>query len=101
MEIGSRIRGRREALDLTQDELAREIGVTPQHVSRIEGGLNAPSLVLLVQFARVLGVTTDYLLTGEDPPAPDWKGAIRNVPGLDAKSKRLVIDLIGELSQPG
>jgi transcriptional regulator with XRE-family HTH domain len=97
VEIGSRVRTLRDALKLTQDELARETGVTAQHISRIEGGLNVPSLDLLVKLSRALGVSADYLLTREETPAFDVKGAIRGTAGLSAKSKRLLIELVGEL----
>jgi transcriptional regulator with XRE-family HTH domain len=99
VEIGSRIRARREALELTQEELARELGVTHQHVSRIEGSLNAPSLELVVKLSRVLGVTADFLLAGADPPPRDVKGAIRGLPGVTAAAKRHLIGLIDELSR--
>jgi transcriptional regulator with XRE-family HTH domain len=36
MKIGSHVRKKREALGLNQAELAKELGVTHQHVSRIE-----------------------------------------------------------------
>jgi len=97
VEIGSRVRTLRDALKLTQDELARETGVTAQNISRIEGALNVPSLDLLVKLSRALGVSADFLLTGEETPAFDVKGAIRGTVGLSAKSKRLLIELVGEL----
>jgi transcriptional regulator with XRE-family HTH domain len=100
VEIGGRIRTRRDALGLTQHELADEVGVTPQHVSRLESDLNAPSLDLLVKLANSLGVTTDFLLTGKEVAKIDVKGAIRSETTISAKSKRLLIDLIGELGQP-
>jgi transcriptional regulator with XRE-family HTH domain len=55
--VGGRARARREALKLTQDELAHELGVTHQHVSRIESDQAAPSLDLLVKLSHRLGVT--------------------------------------------
>jgi transcriptional regulator with XRE-family HTH domain len=100
VNIGNRTRNRREALGLTQDELAREVGVTPQHVSRIESGLNAPSLDLLVKISRKLGVTADYLLTGEESPSMDVDEAIRSRAGLSPTAKRTLITLVRELEHP-
>jgi transcriptional regulator with XRE-family HTH domain len=84
-------------LELTQEELARSVGVTHQHVSRIEGGLAAPSLDLVVRLSQALGVTTDFLLTGDDRPAVDVVGAIRGEPALSASAKRHLLGLIQEL----
>jgi transcriptional regulator with XRE-family HTH domain len=97
MRIGSRVRARRKALGLTQNELALELGVTHQHISRIEGGLAVPSLELLVGLSRKLGVTADHLLTGRDSTPLDVTGAIRSEPRLSASAKRNLIRLIDEL----
>ena len=86
MDVGERIRARREELGLTQAQLADELGVTHQHVSGVESGVSAPSLDLLVRIARRLGVSTDFLLTGESqPPAgvcpgsPPKKGIVMTI----------------------
>jgi transcriptional regulator with XRE-family HTH domain len=97
--IGERVRAKREELALTQDALARELGVTHQHVSRIEAGQVAPSLELVVRLSRRLGVTADYLLAGDDRPAVDVVGAIRGAEGLSAQAKKHLIGLIGELKR--
>lgn len=44
-------------------DLARELSVTHQHVSRIELGDATPSLEMFLKVNRKLGVSTDYLLT--------------------------------------
>jgi DNA-binding XRE family transcriptional regulator len=82
---------------LTQDEVARELGVTHQHVSRIESDQAAPSLDLLVKLSHRLGVSTDYLLTGQDTATADITGAIRGEPRLSPAAKRHLIGLISEL----
>jgi transcriptional regulator with XRE-family HTH domain len=97
--IGKRVRSEREALALTQEALARELGVTHQHVSRIEAGQVAPSLELVVKLSSRLGVTTDYLLCGNDCPFTDLVGAIRSDRGLSAQAKKHLIGLIAELKR--
>jgi len=62
--IGDRIRQLRRRLGLTERDLGELVGVTMQHISRIEKGLSGPSLDLLVRISQELGVTSDYLLTG-------------------------------------
>jgi transcriptional regulator with XRE-family HTH domain len=96
-QIASRVRERRAALELTQHELAAELGVTHQHVSRIEGGHAVPSLELLVRLSGRLGVSTDYLLTGRQTAPLDITGAIRGDRRLKPAAKRHLIGLVREL----
>lgn len=101
MEIGTRLRERREALGLTQQALARELGVTHQHVSRIESGQAMPSLELVVRIAARFGVTTDELLTGKERAPADLAGAIRADQQLSGGAKRHLIGLVDELRSLG
>ena len=68
--LGIRIAILRISKGWSQAELARRIGVSTSAVGMYEQGRREPSLGLLVRLAQELGVTTDYLLTGE-PPASD------------------------------
>ncbi|HEU5244733.1 MAG TPA: tetratricopeptide repeat protein [Gaiellaceae bacterium] len=61
--VGERLRQAREAAGLTQRELSFE-GCTAAYVSRIEAGARVPSLQILHEFAKRLGVTPEYLATG-------------------------------------
>jgi tetratricopeptide (TPR) repeat protein len=63
--VGRRLRQAREAAGLTQRELSFE-GCTAAYVSRIEAGARVPSLQILREFGKRLGVTADYLATGSD-----------------------------------
>jgi tetratricopeptide (TPR) repeat protein len=63
--VGRRLRKAREAAGLTQRELSFE-GCTAAYVSRIEAGARVPSLQILREFGKRLGVSADYLATGHD-----------------------------------
>lgn len=65
--LGMRITLLRAEKGWSQAELARRIGVSASAVSMYEQGRREPSLGLLVRLAREFGVTTDYLLMGENP----------------------------------
>ncbi len=58
---------------MSQDELARRIGITRVSISKWESGLNQPKGRYLNDLAAALGVTVDWLLTGDgnssEPPA--------------------------------
>ncbi len=64
-EVGQRIMERRKKLGLTQEELAERSGLTTQFVSYAESGKRASRPENLMRIAAVLGVSTDYLLTGD------------------------------------
>lgn len=63
--IGNRIAKYRKAKSLTQEELAGKLGVSSQAVSKWENDASCPDISLLPELCRVLGVTSDELLTGK------------------------------------
>ena len=62
--VGGRLKAAREAAGLSQRQLAFP-GCSPAYISRIEAGDRIPSLQLLRELGRRLGVTEDYLARGE------------------------------------
>ncbi|MBR2353622.1 MAG: helix-turn-helix transcriptional regulator [Clostridia bacterium] len=67
--LGKRIATLRREKGLKQDELAEQLGVTPQAVSKWENDQTCPDITLLPLLASILGVSVDELLSGkrEDP----------------------------------
>ena len=63
-EIGQRIIERRKKLGLTQEALAEKGDMTPQFVSYAESGKRAMRPENLKKISEALGVSADYLLTG-------------------------------------
>jgi transcriptional regulator with XRE-family HTH domain len=72
MDLGMKIRHRREQLGLSQAELARALGITQARISEWESGARTQmSLKNLRSMARALGVSADYLIgTWEDDVEP-------------------------------
>lgn len=60
--IGTRIKKVREAKDLTQEQLAEKIGVSPTYMSVIERGVKLPRLRTFIEIANALDTTSDSLL---------------------------------------
>lgn len=50
------IRERREALGISQKELAEKCGITQSHLCDIEQGRNKPSIDVAVKMAKVLNI---------------------------------------------
>lgn len=63
--IGNRISKFRKAKGLTQEELASQLGVSSQAVSKWENDASCPDISLLPRLCKALGVSTDELLTGK------------------------------------
>ena len=64
-EIGQRIIERRKKLGLTQEALAEKGVMTTQFVSYAEAGKRAMRPENLLKISSALGVSADYLLTGD------------------------------------
>ena len=60
--VGQRIKSAREAKNLTQEELAALVNLSPTHVSVIERGLKVTKLDTFVAIANALDVSADTLL---------------------------------------
>ncbi len=59
--IGQVIRRLRKERDFTQEELAEQLGVTAQAVSKWESEIGMPDISQVVPLANLFGVTTDVL----------------------------------------
>jgi transcriptional regulator with XRE-family HTH domain len=69
--IGNRLRQRREAIGLSQGQVAQYEGISQSYLSDIERGRNEPAVwSLLAQLARRYHTSTDYLLGLTTDPSP-------------------------------
>ena len=74
MQIGEVIRTYRKRKDMTQEEMARRLGVTAPAVNKWEKGNSLPDITLLAPIARLLDVSLDTLLAfREDLTAEEIK----------------------------
>ncbi len=61
-----RLKSSRAALDMSQDELAKAVGVSRQTISSIEKGDYNPTINLCIKICKVLGKTLDELFWDEE-----------------------------------
>ena len=66
VEFGEKVKQVREERGMTQQTLAEKLYVTRQAVSRWECGARHPDLLTAKKIARILDVTLDELLSGEE-----------------------------------
>ena len=91
--VGLRIKEAREAKNLTQEDLAALVDLSPTHISVIERGLKAVKLDKFVAIANALDVSADRLLDDVvtrsiDGVANELSQAIKKFP-LD-EQKRII-----------
>lgn len=65
MSINSRIKERREELEMSRQELADKIGVTPSAIANYENGVSSPKIELLYKLFDVLECDANYLYQDE------------------------------------
>ena len=64
--IGGKIKAVRLAASMTQEQLARKLGVSAQAVSKWESGTNMPDIQILPELSVIFGVTIDSLFDMTD-----------------------------------
>lgn len=69
-----RIRQRRKQLKMSQEDLAAAINASQGQVSRYEKGDNDPTSEVLIQLAKALSTSTDWLLGLTEYPEPPVLG---------------------------
>lgn len=77
MTFGENIKEKREALGMTQQDLAERLFVSRQTVCRWENGSRCPDLIMSKKISLVLGIPMDDLVPSEDlsvyaPPREPW-----------------------------
>lgn len=83
MTLGERIKQRRTDLGWTQDVLAQRTGLSKGFLSDVENSKRSVSAENLLDIARVLSLSLDYLMTGEE----------------EQKSAQKIVEIPGPLAQ--
>ncbi|MBV8990610.1 MAG: cupin domain-containing protein [Solirubrobacterales bacterium] len=89
--VGTHIRDRRQALDLSVRELARRVGLSASLISQIERGKATPSVATLYAITTELGMSLDELFSERAKATPSAIGAFADATaglrGLDAEAR--------------
>ena len=93
--LGKRISEFRKKKGITQDQLAEEMGVSSQAVSKWENDISCPDIGLLPQLADFFGVSLDELMRG------DREKDVQVVPESERKDPSKLIMRIKVLSSDG
>ncbi len=107
MEIGEKLRLRRQKLNITRNDLAKKIHVTPSAIANYENGVSYPKPDILIALIQALGIDANYLYQDYLPSnqiqshfgvnlTPAEIDAIKKYKVLTEQSKRLIHMIIHE-----
>lgn len=102
--LGNRLYQLRRSRGMSQEQLAEQIGVSRQTISKWEGGLSTPDLPKLIALADCFEVTLDALVRDEDPAVTESETPVQPPAGTTVHSDSgiqritgLVLLLLGAL----
>lgn len=90
-DIGERLRGIREGMQMTREEFSEKIDITDSFLGQIERGERSLSVKTLKKVVKYTGVSADYLLFGNNSQN-DTIQKINNI--LTVNSNNLTSDFI-------
>lgn len=85
--IADKVKLLRESNNLTQNDVARRLGITRSSVNAWEMGISVPSTMYIVELARLFSVSADYILGLEHREVLD-------ISGLDDESVRILNSML-------
>ena len=94
-DFGKRLRKLRLGKDLSQGDLAAQLGVVPSSVGKYERVADSfPSVEILIKISDFFGVTLDYLLRGTEtiPSVENNINGLTNSPFIQANHGGVVIN---------
>ena len=89
VDFGSKLKDMRINKHLSQEQLAKRIGITKSMVSAYETSMRMPSYEVLIKIALFFNVSLDYLLGLKEYD-------FLNVSGLSERQKAILADIIDE-----
>lgn len=96
MILADKIILQRKKAGWSQEELAEQLGVSRQSVSKWEGAQSIPDMDKLLKMSRLFGVSTDYLLKDEIDDAPAALTADESNTGLRRVTMEEASDYLGK-----
>jgi XRE family transcriptional regulator, regulator of sulfur utilization len=100
--VGQSLQGRRQALGMSLEDLARKSGVSKSMLSQIERNQTNPTVALVWRLSNALGVSmTDLLVAGQqDVPVLELLPA-HATPSLTSPDGKCVLRILGPLETAG
>lgn len=91
----TRIRKAREELGYTREQIAERLEVSVSYMAEVERGRTGISVKMLVKICKVLGLSADYVLFGEERSSD--KALLNKIHRIDEKYLPLIEKMLTEL----
>lgn len=100
MTVGERMQQLRKAAGLSQEQLAEQLDVSRQSVSKWELNDAAPEISKIIALSELFGVSTDELLKGAESAhaTPKRQESIDTIARLNAAEKRIRTGFIAAIA---
>ena len=100
IELGERIRKRRQEMKLTQESFAEKAGISVNTVSRIEGGQTAMSVEIFRKMIEILETDANILLgkeEGDTERQESVQEVLYQIQKLEWKEQKIIMQTIDSL----
>ena len=97
IEVGKRIRKIREYQHLTREKVSERADISIQFLSDIENGYKSMTVLTIINLAKALNVSTDYMLIGKSTSEEDTEQdevIFNMLSNLSKEKKQLIEELI-------
>ncbi len=99
LQIGERVRCARKAVGFSRDELAEMLGISSLFLSYIECGQRGMSVSTLMNLCKILQVSSDYILFGNENESTSENEIAQAVKSIEKKYQPLVLESINNLKK--
>lgn len=102
LNLARRLKESRENRELKQADLAKRTGLQPSAISQFETGQREPSPENLKKLADALGVSVDFLLSGDESQivsGPQIRGVIRYAQSMSGGDLDMLEDFAALLAK--
>ncbi len=102
MTMGDRLRELRLRKNISQEEVAKHIGITRSAYSHYEINNRQPVYETLIKLSAFFDVSLDYIIGGDpvkegQPMPPDTVEIVKLLSGMDQKTRKASIDKMMEV----
>ena len=100
IELGERIRKRRQEMKLSQESFAEKAGISVNTVSRIEGGQTAMSVEIFRKMIEILETDANILLgkeEGDTEKQESVQEVLYQIQKLEWKEQKIIMQTIDSL----
>mgnify|MGYP000960290850 FL=1 len=100
IELGERIRKRRQEMKLSQESFAEKAGISVNTVSRIEGGQTAMSVEIFRKMIEILEIDANILLgkeKGDTERQESVQEVLYQIQKLEWKEQKIIMQTIDSL----